>query len=156
MNNELFVSLYDSLSRKLAFDIQDATAVRGVRVIQKAVCHKRVPVILCEAVAKCSAVYDAYYPLDEASYREALPRCGILRLNQINAFNNQLDARITRIYDCGLDWRGGVFYIYCSLTLSAPTDDELAALKQLFYFFDVFASCLSLQLNPVYLDGSHS
>jgi hypothetical protein len=152
MNNELFLSLYDSLTRKLAFDIQDKTAMRSVRIVQYALGRKQAPVILCESVAPGYAMYNAYYPLDEASYREALPRCGILRYNQINVFNNQFDTKAKRVYDCGLDLRDGVFCIYGSLMMFAAPDDPWEALKQLYYFVDIFASCLGLQLAPVELE----
>ena len=149
MNNELFVSLYDSLARKLAFDIQDTTAMRSVRIIPKALCQKSEPVILVEVVARGSAMYDGYYPLDEKSYREALPRCGVLRFNQSNLFNNHMENRMKRLFIGGIDRRDGVCCMYGSMTLSAPADDTQDALKRLFYFMDIFASYLGLKLLPV-------
>lgn len=152
MNNELFVTLYDSLMRRTAFDAKDATAMRSVRIIPKALGHKSVPAILCEVVAKGSAMYDVYYPLDDASYREGLPRCGILRFNQTNIFNNQHDNRMKRQFTCGLDRRDGVCCIYGSMTLSTPPEVEQEALDRLYYFTDIFASCLGVRLLPVNLE----
>lgn len=152
MNNELFVSLYDSLSRKLAFDIQDTTAMRSVRILQKALNQKQAPVILAEAVSSGSAMYDGYYPLDEKGYREALSRYGIMRFNQSNLFNNQMDNRMKRIFIGGLDRRDGVCCMYGSMTLAAPPDDVEDALGRLFCFMDLFAACLGLKLLPVSLE----
>lgn|GEM_PF-1512655 len=152
MNNELFVSLYDSLASKLAFDIQDTTAMRSVRIIPKALCQKRAPVILVEAVARGSAMYDGYYPLDEKRYREALPRYSVIRFNQSNLFNNNMDNRMKRLFIGGIDRRDGVCCMYGSMTLSAPADDTQDALERLFYFMDIFASCLGLKLLPVSLE----
>ncbi len=104
MTNELFTALYDSLSAKLAFDMQDKTTMRSVRILPNALGGKTAPMILCEAVTKGSALYDGYYPLNDESYREALPRCGILRFNQTNLFNNQVENRLRRQFTCGLEF----------------------------------------------------
>lgn len=152
MNNELFVSLYDNLARKLAFDIQDTTTIRSVRIIRKALNQYRAPMILVEAVAGSSAMYDGYYPLDDVSYREALPRNGVTRFNQTNLFNNHLENRLKRQFVGGLDRRGGVCCLYCSITLPAPSEDVQEDISRLIYFMDLFASCLGLRLCPVSLE----
>lgn len=126
--------------------------MRSVRIIRKALCQSSAPVILVEAVAQGSAMYDGYYPLDEKSYREALPRCGILRFNQSNLFNNQMENRMKRQFVGGLDRRDGICYMYGSLTLPAPPEDSGDAVKRLFYFMDIFASCLGVRLIPVSLE----
>ena len=97
-------------------------------------------------------MYDGYYPLDEKSYREALPRCGVLRFNQSNLFNNHMENRMKRLFIGGIDRRDGECCMYGSMTLSAPADDTQDALKRLFYFMDIFASCLGLKLLPVSLE----
>lgn len=97
-------------------------------------------------------MYDAYYPLDEKSYREALPRCGLLRFNQSNLFNNQIENRMKRHFVGGLDRRDGVCCMYASLTLPAPPENSEDAASRLFFFMDIFASCLSVQPVPVTLD----
>ena len=152
MNNELFVSLYDSLLRKLAFDILDATAMRSVRILHKAPGQKRAPVILSETVSGGSAMYAGYYPLDGKSYRAALPRHGIIRFNQFHIFNSQLENRNKRFFSGGIDRRDGVCYLQGSVTLPVPPDDSEELLSKLYYFMDVFASCLGIQLQPVSLD----
>ena len=152
MTNKLFISLFNSLIGKLAFDVQDKTSVRSVRIIPRALVDKTVPIILCEAVAKGSAMYDGYYPLDDESYREALPRCGILRFNQTNLFNNQHENRLRRQFTCGLDRRDSVCCMYGFLTLSEPPIHSQDAIERLTYFMDIFASCLGIRLRPVSLD----
>ncbi len=149
MTNELFTALYDSLSAKLAFDMQDKTTMRSVRILPNALGGKTAPMILCEAVTKGSALYDGYYPLNDESYREALPRCGILRFNQTNLFNNQVENRLRRQFTCGLDRRDGVCCIYGFLTLAEPPEASQEAIDRLIYFMDIFASCLGVRLKPV-------
>lgn len=153
MNDKLFAALYDELIRKHAFEIQDTTAIRSVRVVRKALCQNRAPMILVEAVNGLSAMYDGYYPIDDKSYLEILPRNGVLRFNQSNLFNNQVDNRMKRIFYGGLDRRGGVCFLQGSLTLSSPPEDFDDAIARLFYFIDNFVSCLGLKLLPVNLEG---
>ena len=152
MNNELFVSLYDSLSRKLALDISDTTALRGVRIARLALRQHTAPVIVTEAVSRNSAMYAGYYPLDEDSYCAALPRHGVIRFNQFNIFNSQLENWNKRFFSGGIDRRDGVCHLQCSVTLPNPPDDSDELLSKLYYFMDVFASCLGIQIRPVSLE----
>ena len=152
MTNELFIALYDSLTSKLAVDMLDKTTMRSVRILPRTLGGKTAPMILCEAVSKGSAMYDGYYPLDDESYREALPRCGILRFNQTNLFNNQMENRLRRQFTCGLDRRGGVCCIYGFMTLCEAPENEREPIDRLCYFMDIFASCLGVRMKPVSLD----
>jgi hypothetical protein len=152
VTNKLFIALYNSLTDKLAFDMRDKTTMRSVRILPRALGGKTAPMILCEAVTKGSALYDGYYPLNDESYREALPRCGILRFNQTNLFNNHAENRLRRQLTCGLDRREGVCCMYGLLTLAEPPEDSHEAIDRLSCFMDIFASCLGVRLQPMSLD----
>jgi hypothetical protein len=156
MNNKLFIALYNSLTDKLSFDMQDKTTMRSVRILPKALGGKTAPMILCEAVTNGSGMYDGYYPLTEERYRNALPRWGILRFNQTNLFNNQQENRLKRQFTCGLDRRDGICCMYGSITLSEPPEDSREAIDRLCYFTDIFASCLGITLSPINLDWYRS
>jgi hypothetical protein len=152
MNNELFVSLYDVLLRKLAFDISDKALVRSVRIMKSALNRNMAPVILAETVFSNSTVYDGYYPLDEDSYRAALPLNGVIRFNQSNMFNNQIENRMKRLFTGGIDRRDGVCCFHCSLTLPTAPDSHERDLFWLFNYMDTFAMCLGIQFRPVRLE----
>ena len=152
MTNELFAMLYDSLNEKLTYDMQDKSAIRSVRIIPKALGGKTAPMILCEDITEGSAMYDGYYPLDAATYCKVLPRCGVIRFNQTNLFNNQMENRLRRQFACGLDRRNGVCCIYGYMTLCEAPDHTREAVERLCYFTDIFASCLGVKPAPVRLD----
>ena len=126
--------------------------MRSVRILPRTLGGKTAPMILCEAVSKGSAMYDVYYPLDAATYCEALPRCGILRFNQTNLFNNQTENRLRRQFTGGLDRRDGVCCIYGFLTLCEAPENEREPIDRLIYFMDIFVSCLGVRMKPVSLD----
>jgi hypothetical protein len=151
MTNELFTALYDSLKKKLELDRQDETTTRDVCVIPKALGVQQASMILCEAVAQGSAMYDSYYPLDEATYHHVLPRYGITRFNQTSLFNNQMENRLRRHLVCGLDQRDGVCCMHACMTLCEPPDDPQETIERLIYFMDIFASCLGVSPKPVSL-----
>mgnify|MGYP003623917593 FL=1 len=49
-NNNVFIELYQSLSRKLAYDIEHTTAKQSIRVLKDWMFDRREPVILIEAL----------------------------------------------------------------------------------------------------------
>jgi hypothetical protein len=151
MTNELFTALYDALNGKLTFETQDETTMRTIRVISKALGGQQAPMLLCEAVTKGSAMFDAYYPLDDDTYCKVLPRYGVIRFNQTNLFNNQMENRLRRQLVCGLDRRDGVCCMHACMTLCEPPADTREAIDSLIYFFDIFASCLGVNPVPVSL-----
>ena len=152
MNNELFVSLYNSLLRKLAFDRSDTATRRSIHIIQAALNKETAPMILVQAVSRNSAMYDGFYPLDEDSYRKALPWLGVIRFNQLNMFGNNVENRMKRLFYGGIDRRDDVCCFYGSLTLPAPPDTHEDELRWLITFMDTFALCLNIQLKPIRLD----
>lgn len=142
-NSKVFVELYDSLSRKLAYDIQHTTAKQSICILHEWLLERREPAILIEALYTGSATYSCYYPLDEDNYRAALPRCGLVRFNMNNIYSGRKQA-----FSGMVDRRDGICYLHITLDLPTPPSEPSAIMNELQDFMEAFAQSLCIAHRP--------
>lgn len=124
---------------------------QDLRIVPDALPSRHAPVILFEAFYKGSATFTAYYPLNEQAYRIALPKISLVRFNMTNIYNNR-----KRVFQCGVEWREGVGYLYATMDFPQMPEDVLSAYKELYLYMDALASSLNLHLAPVKINWFRS
>ena len=142
-NNKVFIELYQSLSRKLAYDIEHTTAKQSIRVLKDWMFDRRETVILIEALYTGSATFSCYCPLDEDNYRAARPRCGLVRFNMNKLYSNRKQA-----FNGTVDRRDGICYLHVTLDLPTPPAESVAFLNDLRDFMEAFARSLCVGYKP--------
>lgn len=141
-DNAAFIVLYDSLSRKIAYDIENTTAKQSIRILHDWLFERKEPVILIESLYTGSSTFSCYYPLDSDNYRSALPRCGLARFNMNNLYSNR-----KQVFTCGVDRRDGINCLYVSLDLPVSPEEAEGALDSLRAFMEAFTRSLCV-LKP--------
>lgn len=142
-DNTAFIALYDSLSRKLAYDIENAAAKQSIRILHDWLFDRREPVILVESLYTGSATYACYYPLNSDNYRSALPRCGLVRFNMNNLYSSR-----KQVFTGGIDRRDDICYLYVSLDLPVTPSESSEAMNDLRNFMEAFTRSLCIVYKP--------
>lgn len=142
-DNTAFIALYDSLSRKIAYDIENTTAKQSIRILHDWLFDRKEPVILIESLYTGSSTYSCYYPLDADNYRSALPRSGLVRFNMNNLYSNR-----KQVFTGGIDRRDGCRCLHCTMDLPATPSEPSEALTNLQNFMEAFARALCIVYKP--------
>lgn len=138
-NSAKFNILFESLSRKLAYDMENTEVKQSIKILHDWLFDNKEPVILVESIVADSATYTCYYPLDSKSYCAALPLCGLVRFNISYLFGDP-----KQVFTGGVDRRGKICCLY--VTLDVPcvetgTEDTIEFLQAL---METFATSLGL------------
>ena len=142
-DNTAFIALFDSLSRKLAHDIENTEAKQAIHILRDWLFGRMEPVILVESLYTGSATYNCYHPLDADNYRSALPRSGLVRFNMCNLYSTR-----RQIFTGCVDRRDGISYLHCTMDLPSAPEEPHKALDDLRNFMEAFARSLCIFNTP--------
>jgi len=150
-DNTAFIALYDSLSRKIAYDTMNTAAKQSIRILHDWLFDRKEPVILIESLYTGSATYACYYPLDTDNYRSALPRSGLVRFNMNNLYCNR-----KQVFTGGIDRRDGSCFLHCTMDLPVTPSEPTEAMNNLRSFMEALARSLCIVYKPETGKGAKS
>lgn len=142
MNSNGFDILYHKLSRKMAADKKLQNMARTIRIQPGCLGNKQTPAIIIDTVQQSVLTIHVYYPLWENEYYPALRLQSLTRCNMAQQHKSR-----KCLYAYGIDRLGKIMYLYVSVTVPAPPDDQDTLYQQLFSQTDLFAANVGIQFR---------